>query len=364
MVESRRDPNDGLDNDGNGRVDDVNGWDFVNADNNPLDDHNHGSHVTGIIAANRDNFVGVAGMISGVKILVCKILNESNSGLTSNLIAATTYARLQGTPIMNLSLQSYPYSSTLNTEFNACESAGILLSMSAGNLGSNNDSQPNYPSSYPHGNIIAVGNHDRTDNRYSSSNYGLISVDIFAPGTLVYSTIKNNGHSTMTGTSMATPFVTAMAAAIKSLNPAWQADQIKNSILSSSIPHTAYNQICTTGGRLNAVTAIAHAIRSNPWADTDADGHSNLLEYCAGSRVDNADSIPDISLAQEGGYLRMRMPHANRPDVLLNLARSGDLDSWHGEDIADFSTENIMEGGIPLNGSQGRFLRIELSVAE
>ena len=87
-------PGDGIDNDGSGRIDDVSGWDFTNADNNPVDDHGHGSNVTGIIAATRNNSLGIAGMIGGVKIIVCKILNSSNSGTTSNLIAATTYARL------------------------------------------------------------------------------------------------------------------------------------------------------------------------------------------------------------------------------------------------------------------------------
>ncbi|MCB1226319.1 MAG: S8 family serine peptidase, partial [Verrucomicrobiales bacterium] len=139
---------DGIDNDSSGKIDDINGWDFVNNYNNPTDDHGHGSNVTGIIAANRNNSVGIAGMLSGVQILVCKILNSSNSGTTSNLIAAVTYARQRGVTIMNLSLQNYPYSSTLNTEFTACESAGILLSICAGNQGVNNDTTPNYPSSY------------------------------------------------------------------------------------------------------------------------------------------------------------------------------------------------------------------------
>lgn len=357
-------PNDGIDNDLNGRVDDFYGWDFVNSDNQPTDDQQHGTHVTGIIAANRDNSLGVAGMISDVKILVCKILNASNSGTTSNLIAATTYARQLGAPIMNLSLQNYPNNATLNTEFNACEEAGILLSICAGNQGRDNDIQPNYPSSYPQANIIAVGNHDRTDNRYSGSNYGLNSVDIFAPGTLVYAPVLNASYSNLTGTSMATPHVTAVAAAIKFLNPTWQAGQIKTSILSSSIPQTAYHQICNSGGRLNAVTAIAHAIRLNPWADTDADGYSNLLEYSAGSRVDKGDSIPQISVALSEGYLRLSMAHANRPEVVLSVLRSGDLSSWSADDIADFSSENHKEGGIPMNGSLGRFLRMEASATE
>lgn len=134
---------DGKDNDSSGKIDDINGWDFVNNDNNPTDDHGHGSNVTGIIAANRNNGQGIAGMLSGARILVCKILDSGNSGLTSNLIAATTYARQRNVPVMNLSLQNYPYSSTLNTEFTACQSAGIVLSICAGNQGLNNDTTPN-----------------------------------------------------------------------------------------------------------------------------------------------------------------------------------------------------------------------------
>jgi len=90
-----------------------------------------------------------------------------HSGLTSDLIAATTYARLRGVPIMNMSLQSYPFSSTLSTEFTSCQNAGIVLCICAGNQGVNNDTTPNYPSSYTHTNIIAVGNQDRTDVRYT-----------------------------------------------------------------------------------------------------------------------------------------------------------------------------------------------------
>lgn len=251
---------DGIDNDSNGRVDDSNGWDFVNDDNNPTDDLGHGSNVTGIIAANRNNNQGVAGMVRGVRILVCKVLNASNSGTTSDLIAATAYARHRGAPIMNLSLQNYPFSALLDSEFSACESAGIVLSICAGNQGVDNDTTPNYPSSYSHSNIISVGNHDRTDRRWSGSfnpsNYGRTSVDLFAPGRDILSPILGVGYSSYTGTSQATPFVAAVCAALKYQHPSWKAPQIKQRLLAAAIRVASYRSICVTGARLNALRAL------------------------------------------------------------------------------------------------------------
>lgn len=349
---------DGLDNDGSGKIDDVNGWDFVNNDNDPTDDHGHGSNVTGIIAANRNNGQGVAGMLSGAKILVCKILNASNSGLTSNLIAATTYARQRGVGIMNLSLQNYPFSTALNTEFTACQTAGIVLCICAGNQGVNNDVTPNYPSSYPHPNIIAVGNHDRTDARFSGSNYGAVSVDLFAPGTSILSPVLGTAYANYTGTSQATPFVTAVCAAIKYANPSWTAPEIKNSILSSVVTRSAYSGLCVTGGRLNAVSALAHAFRQQPEADADGDGFSNLFEYLAGTRIDHPSSRPAVFTDTSGGFLRLGVPRVLRPDAHFELETSADLTTWTTAGVTDNSTANTQLGGIPLTGSGRGFLRL------
>ncbi len=229
-------------------------------------------------------------MLAGARILVCKILNASNSGLTSNLIAATTYARQRNVPVMNLSLQSYPYDSTLDAAFTACQSAGIVLSICAGNQGLNNDTTPNYPSCYTHSNIIAVGNHDRTDVRWSGSfnpsNFGLASMNLFAPGRNILSPILGTAYSSYTGTSQATPYVTAVCGAIKYANPSWAATRIKSCILGSVVIKASYGGICVTGGRINAVSAMSHAFRQLPLQDTDGDRFSNLFEYLAGTRMD------------------------------------------------------------------------------
>jgi subtilisin family serine protease len=353
---------DGIDNDANGKVDDIAGWDFVDNDNNPDDDHGHGSNVTGILAATRNNATGIAGMIGGVRILVCKILNSQNSGLTSDLIAAVAYSRQLGVPVMNLSLQNYPLDSSLNNEFNACQSAGILLSICAGNQGVNNDTTPNYPSCYPHPNIIAVGNHDRTDVRWSGnfgpSNYGLATVDLFAPGREIVAPVLGTGYSFFTGTSQATPYVTAVCAAIKYANPSWSADLIKASVLASVVTRPAYSGVCSSGGRLNAANAMGYAIRQLPDRDSDGDGHANLLEYLAGTRVDAFASRPALIREVAGGYFKLGMPRVLRADAALELQVSDDLKAWTTLGITDFSSSEQLLGGIPLAGSGQRFLRI------
>jgi subtilisin family serine protease len=216
---------------------------FVSSNNNPADDHGDGSNVTGIIAATRNNGVGIAGVLSNFRVVVCKILNASNGGTTSSLIAATNYARRLGVSVMNLSLQNYPFSSTLANEFTACQNAGILLSICAGNQGRNNDTTPNYPSSCPHPNIIAIANHDDTDVRWAGSFKTLRTTARQA-----WFVRTRRGHSRarprqfvqlLHRTSQAAPFVTALAAALKSLNPASQAPELQAFILGSVVTRRA-----------------------------------------------------------------------------------------------------------------------------
>ena len=318
---------DGMDNDGDGRVDDVNGWDFANNDNNPVDDHGHGSNVTGIIAANRNNGEGIAGLISGVRVVVCKVLNSSNSGTTSSLIAAVTYARQRGVPVMNLSLQNYPYSSTLDAEFTACQNEGILLCICAGNQGVDNDITPNYPSCYPHANIIAVGNHDRTDVRWagssSASNYGVNSVDLFAPGREILSPILGTAYSYYTGTSQATPFVAAVATALKYLHPAWKAPEIKSRILGSVVMRPSYSGICVTGGRLNAFAALGVSstpvITTQPVSQTVTAGTS-----CTFSAAADGMPAPTYQWQKNG----VSIPGATNNSFTIAAATAADSGSY------------------------------------
>jgi subtilisin family serine protease len=352
---------DGIDNDGNGKIDDVRGWDFVNADNHPADDESHGTHVAGIIAATRNNAHGVAGVIGGAKLLPCKILNASNLGTTSDLIAAVSYARHMGVPIMNLSLQNYPVNQILHDELTRCEAAGILLVISAGNQGTNNDTTPNYPSSYPHENIIAVGNHTASNQRAAGSNYGPESIDLFAPGSAIYSTVLGTQFGYKNGTSMAAPHVTALCAALRYAHPTWTAFDIKNAIRDSVIPAQAYIDFCTSGGRLNALAALARVFHAEPTHDSDNDGFANLLEYLAGTRIDSVLNPPAPVNAADNEWLTLSMPRIVRADASLEVQTSTDLITWTTTGVMDSSTPDMLIGSVSLTGQPRIFLRIKAS---
>ena len=185
---------DGIDNDGNGFIDDVHGWDFQNEDNDPMDDHGHGTHVAGTIAAVGNNGVGVAGVAWNVTIMPLKIM--SSSGTSFDAIQALNYAVAMGVKISN---NSY-YMSGMYNAIEAAGAAGHLFVTAAGNSGVNTDITPHYPSIYDLENIISVAATDHNDNKLSSSNYGLTTVDLGAPGANIYSTKKGGGYGNMSGT--------------------------------------------------------------------------------------------------------------------------------------------------------------------
>ncbi len=356
-------PGNGVDDDGNGRIDDINGWDFVNNDNNPNDDHGHGTNISGILVANRDNGTGIAGLLPGAKILVGKILNASNSGLTSNVIAGLAYARMAGVPVINLSLQSYPFSAALSAEITACENAGILIVVSAGNLGTNNDVSPNYPSSYTHANVLSVGSHS-LDNTFwngtpNPSNFGANSVDVLAPGRFIYSTHLASNYVYFTGTSQATAYVSAIAGAIKFANPQWTPAQIKAAVMTSAVTSPTYQGVCVSSGRVNAVKAVARSFVQNPSMDTDSDQVPNLIEYLAGSMICCPTSKPPINHELIGGQFRISIPTVSRPEATLQVEASTNLVNWGTAGVVDLSGPGTLVGGIPPSSSTRTFLRIK-----
>ena len=357
-------PANGIDDDGNGFVDDVNGWDFVNADNIPQDDHDHGSHVTGILAARRDNGKGIAGLADPVSVLPCKILNSLNAGFTSDLIAALDYARVLGARVMNLSLQNYPFGGAFQSAINRTEAAGIVLCICAGNQSANNDVMPNYPSSFTNANIIAVGNHDRTDVRWTGftpSNFGLASVDLFAPGREIVSTVRGSLYSSFTGTSMSCPHVTAVAAILRALNPAWTVAGVKDCILQTVVTRPAYSGICVTGGRLNAEAAIRRAIQLAPTSDPDGDGAGNLIEY--GLALDplraNASGLPAFNI--NGATLELSYSRA-RADVTYSVESSDDLVSWSAAEVNQGGVGPAVTATAPAGSAGRRWLRLKLQM--
>lgn len=255
-------PGNGKDDDGNGYIDDVYGWDFYQNNNTVYDgtSDDHGTHVSGTIGAVGGNGIGVAGVCWNVKIINAKFLGP-NGGTTANAIKAIDYmVDLKTRAHINLvalnnSWGGGGYSQALKDAINRANAADILFVVAAGNNGANIDKTPYYPASYDCPNMITVAAITSTGSRASFSNYGAVSVDIGAPGNNIYSCIPKSGNKSgygyMSGTSMATPHVVGAAALYASTHPGATMAEIRNAILTSAIPTAPLSGKCVTGGRLN-----------------------------------------------------------------------------------------------------------------
>ncbi|MEN6386955.1 MAG: S8 family peptidase, partial [Phycisphaerales bacterium] len=251
----------GSDDDGNGYIDDIYGYDFVNNDGDPRDDHYHGTHCAGTIGAIGNNGQGVAGVCWNVKIMALKFLNSAGGGYTDDAILAVQYSILMGAKISSNSWGGGGYSQGLKDAIDAAGAAGMLFVAAAGNDGSNNDNSPHYPSNYTSESLISVMATDSSDSKSSFSNYGLTSVDIGAPGSSIMSCQPGNGYQYLSGTSMATPHVSGACALIWSMNPSLTNMEVKEILLSTVDPKLAGK--CVSGGRLNVHNAILET--KSPW---------------------------------------------------------------------------------------------------
>ncbi len=249
--------NNGVDDDGNGFVDDWRGWDFLNNDNNPFDDNQHGTHVAGIIGSVGNNGKGTVGANWQVSLVGLKFLSASGSGSTSDAIEAILYSIDMGIPILSNSWGGGGRSQALADAIEAANQAGILFVAASGNDSKNTDKSDNYPSNYPSENIISVASSDFKDKLSGFSNYGLTTVDLAAPGSSILSTVPNSGYSKLSGTSMATPYVSGVAALIKAQYPNIDVQTLKYRILGSADAKSAFTGKTVTGGRLNAFRALS-----------------------------------------------------------------------------------------------------------
>ena len=263
-------PADGLDNDGNGLVDDVHGYDFANHDGDPMDDNNHGTHVAGTIAAVGNNGIGVTGINWHAQIMALKFLNAQGSGDTDDAIEALNYAVANGATVSNNSWGfSGGFSQALYDAIRAARDANHVFVAAAGNgnflgIGINNDATPFWPASYDLENIVSVAAVDRNDAKPLFSNYGATTVDLAAPGVDILSTYRNNSYGYSTGTSMASPHVAGVIALVRDQHPDWSYAQAINQVLQTVDPISAMEGITTTGGRLNAAAAVGVEVVPSP----------------------------------------------------------------------------------------------------
>ncbi len=264
-------PNNHLDDDGNGYVDDDLGYNFFQKTGIPQDDYGHGTQVAGVLGAAGNNALGVTGVVWKTRIMCLKVLNSKGDSNISTAIEAIQYAINQKADLINISWGYTPKSIPsyfLQDAIRKAKSAGLLVIASAGNglnnlNGVNNDLSPqsaNYPSSYPEENIIAVASTDPADHLTGFSNYGPITVDIAAPGVSIYSIALGNHYDYFEGTSASTPFVTGSAALLWQLNPSLDYQQIKDLLLENADELPSLKSKILSEGRLN----IGKAIQNSP----------------------------------------------------------------------------------------------------
>lgn len=259
-------PGNGIDDDRNGYIDDVHGFNSIDNSGNGGDDHGHGTHVAGTIGASGNNLIGVAGVAWTVRIASAKFLDSSGRGSLSNAIKSINYAtalRQAGHRVMltNNSWGGSGYSSTLAATIGNASAAGLLFVAAAGNSNSDNDISPSYPASYSSESIISVASSTSTNARSSFSNYGATSVDIAAPGSSIASTFPGERYVYMSGTSMASPQVAGVAMLVQAAcYGSLTHTQVRDIILSTGTVHSEWDGVVATSSIVNAEEAVRAAL--------------------------------------------------------------------------------------------------------
>ena len=250
---------DGLDNDNNGYIDDVNGWNFVTGSPVPMDDNGHGTHTAGTVGAAGGNGIGVSGVCQQVRLMPLKFLSASGSGTNSDAIEAIRYATAQNVLLTSNSWGGSGFSQAMLDAINEADAAGIGFVAAAGNSGINNDLYPEYPANFEVPNVISVAATDHRDTLVWFSNFGAQTVHLAAAGLQTLSTGMGGVYQFMSGTSMAAPQVSGAAALLKAANPALPFARIKSMLLATTDPQPSLAGKTRTGGRLNAARALEPA---------------------------------------------------------------------------------------------------------
>jgi len=354
---------DSSDSDHNGQVDDLVGYNFVGHTNDPMDDHFHGTHVSGTIGAMGDNGVGVAGVNWQVEIMPLKFLDASGGGYESDAINALNYAVANGAVVSNNSWGGGGYSAAFQTAIQNAADKGHIFVAAAGNDGSNNDQYPFYPAGYNVDNVVSVAATDDSDKLAYFSNFGRTTVDLAAPGVNIYSTFPTHltpamqqeglgpDYGTISGTSMATPHVTGVMALVRSLHPDWSYSQVIDQVLGSVDVIDAALQT-VSGGRVNAAAAVGNAppdivgprlVTSNPAGNTTGTIAKVRLQFNESIDVTTFTLADIVSLNGPNGSIAVSavVPVAGNTrqfDVLfLPQTDLGDYSLVIGPDIADLS---------------------------
>lgn len=271
----------GVDDDNNGFVDDIVGYDFVDEDGDPFDENSHGTAVAGVIAAVPDNGIGVAGIAGDfdVEILALRALGADGSGTLTDVAESIVYAVDNGADVINLSLGGEGFSSSLANALAYAEANDVLVVAAAGNAGQNNDLIPTYPASFGFDNLLSVAATDRNGRLASFSNFGATSVDLGAPGADIATTFPNGQVGSISGTSFAAPLVAGAAAALLASLPdtvASPTETVIDLLLDTVAPAANLQGDVVTGGILDFAAAAEALVAAFPAGTAPVPGDDTL----------------------------------------------------------------------------------------
>jgi thermitase len=277
----------GKDDDGNGFVDDIHGWNFATKTADSNDDQGHGTHCAGVIGGVGNNGVGIAGVNWAVSLMPIKFLTASGSGTIEDGVEAINYARIMRVQVMSNSWGFNGTSQALKEAIQKASDAGILFVAAAGNDSHDNELTPTLPGSYPIASVLSVAATDSDDRLASFSNWGRKSVHVAAPGVKIYSTYKGSAYKELSGTSMATPFVAGIAALLLSEHPEWDFAELKRRLIVTSDPVAGLRTKVAAHGRVNAYNAFHGIVTATP--DPDESAWENVTQV-----VESAHPYKDL----------------------------------------------------------------------
>lgn len=298
-VNEKEIPDNGIDDDGNGYIDDVYGWNANAKNGNPMDGNAHGTHCAGTIGAEHNNGIGVAGVMADVSLMAVKFLTDDGSGSLADAIGAIDYATKMNVDIMSNSWGGGGFSQALEDSIKAAKDKGILFVAAAGNDSANNDSSPHYPSNYVVDNVISVASHTAQDNLSSFSCFGKRTVHVAAPGSNILSSTPKGEYKVFSGTSMATPHVSGVLGLLLAQEGRLPVLDVRSRLMATSVPGGAYRKTTISGGRVDAYNLLTdtriprqgpdeNAWRVEPLSEVFETAHP----YANNSKVSRAYTFP------------------------------------------------------------------------
>ncbi len=298
----------GVDDDGNGYIDDIHGYNFAVKNGNPMDGNGHGTHCAGTIGAAHDNGIGVAGVMDEVSLVPVKFLNDQGSGSSEDAILAIDYATKLGVDIMSNSWGGGEFSEALKDAIVAASNKGIVFVAAAGNDGRDNDQTPHYPSSYNVPNVIGVAGLTAQNELASWSNYGVGSVHIAAPGKNINSTINNNSYKVYSGTSMATPHVAGVIGLLYAKEGRLPLEDLKARLMATADEVSKLRgKVKRESGRINAYNLLAdiRPVKKYPkdseWKDMAVDTFESAHPYKENFTDSKTFTVPGAK------YIRLKL---------------------------------------------------------